>query len=305
MAEQKSDYDIQQEKIDARMSRIKRKIVVMSGKGGVGKTTVTVNLANALREMGATVGVLDVDIHGPNVPKMFGCEDASLDSPDGVTIYPVEAENGIKVISLSFALPDPEDAIIWRGAMKMGVIRQFLGDVEWGDLDYLIIDTPPGTGDEQLTVVQSIKGMTGTIIVTTPQQVAILDSRRSVTFARRCALPIIGIVENMSGLKCPDCGTEIPVFGKGGGKNMALEMNVPFLGAVPMELDLMNAEDNGKEWVSEPGTHPSVDALKAIADKIQNGDACTTGRDMHFINTGSCSPEACAHCTSNCSSKKN
>ncbi|MBQ0071619.1 MAG: Mrp/NBP35 family ATP-binding protein [Spirochaetales bacterium] len=304
MAEQKSDYDIQTEKINARMSRIKRKIIVMSGKGGVGKTTVTVNLANALRALGATVGVLDVDIHGPNVGKMFGCENGELGSPDGVTLIPVEAENGIKVMSLSFALPDPEDAIIWRGAMKMSAIRQFLGDTEWGDLDYLIIDTPPGTGDEQLTAIQSIPNMTGAIIVTTPQQVAILDSRRSVTFARRCGLPIIGVVENMSGLKCPDCGTEIPVFGIGGGQNMALEMNVPFLGRVPMELDLMNAEDNGQEWVKEPGTHPSAEALRAIADKIQNGDACTTGRSMSFINTSSCSPEACAHCTSNCSSKK-
>lgn len=304
MAEQKSDYDIQTEKINNRMSRIKRKIIVMSGKGGVGKTTVTVNLANALRAMGATVGVLDVDIHGPNVGKMFGCEDGELGSPDGVTLIPVEAANGIKVMSLSFALPDPEDAVIWRGAMKMSAIRQFLGDTEWGDLDYLIIDTPPGTGDEQLTAIQSIPNMTGAIIVTTPQQVAILDSRRSVTFARRCGLPIIGVVENMSGLKCPDCGTEIPVFGIGGGQNMALEMNVPFLGRVPMELDLMNAEDNGQEWVQEPGTHPSAEALRAIADKIQNGDACTTGRAMSYINTSSCSPEACAHCTSNCSSKK-
>ena len=301
---QKSEYDLQTERIDRRMADISRKIVVMSGKGGVGKTTVAVNLAFALSEMGKKVGILDCDIHGPNVAKMLGVRDAELYSPDGKTMIPVEAKNGIKVMSLAFALPDPDDAIIWRGAMKMGVIRQFLGDTEWGTLDYLIIDTPPGTGDEQLTVVQSIKDITGAIIVTTPQEVAILDSRRSVTFARKCGLPIIGVIENMSGLKCPSCGTEIPVFGKNGGRNMALEMNTPFLGAIPMELDLMKSEDSGEEWIKDT-THPSAEALVAIAEKLEKGNACTTGREMNYLGTSSCSPEACAHCTSNCSSRKN
>ncbi len=300
---EKSEYDLQTERIDGRMAEISRKIVVMSGKGGVGKTTVAVNLAFALSEMGKKVGILDCDIHGPNVAKMLGVKDAEIFSPDGVTMYPVTAKNGIEVMSLAFALPDPDDAVIWRGAMKMGVIRQFLGDTEWGALDYLIIDTPPGTGDEQLTVVQSIKDITGAIIVTTPQDVAILDSRRSVTFARKCGLPIIGVIENMSGLKCPQCGTEIPVFGKNGGRNMALEMNTPFLGAIPMEIDLMKSEDSGEEWIKDT-THPSAEALVAIADKLENGDACTTGREMNYLGTSSCSPEACAHCTSDCSSRK-
>ena len=304
MAENKSEYDIQSEKIESRMSRIKRKIVVMSGKGGVGKTTVTVNLASSLAEMGLKVGVLDTDVHGPNVGKMFGVENESVFSPDGVVMYPVEAKNGVKIMSLAFVIGNPDEAVIWRGAMKMGAIRQFLGDTEWGDLDYLIIDTPPGTGDEQLTVVQSISDLTGAIIVTTPQSVAILDSRRSVTFARRCGVPIIGVIENMSGLKCPGCGTEIPVFGKGGGRNMCLEMNVPFLGEIPMELDLMEAEDSGKEWVKEGKSHPSAEAILEIANKLEYSDACTTGREMNRLGTSSCSPEACAHCTSNCSSKK-
>ncbi len=300
---QKSEYDLQTERIDSRMAAISRKIVVMSGKGGVGKTTVAVNLAFALSEMGKKVGILDCDIHGPNVAKMLGVKDAEIFSPDGQTMYPVTAKNGIEVMSLAFALPDPDDAVIWRGAMKMGVIRQFLGDTEWGTLDYLIIDTPPGTGDEQLTVVQSIKDITGAIIVTTPQDVAILDSRRSVTFARKCGLPIIGVIENMSGLKCPECGTEIPVFGKNGGRNMALEMNTPFLGAIPMEIDLMKSEDSGEEWIKDT-THPSAEALVAIADKLENGDACTTGREMNYLGSSSCSPEACAHCTSECPSRK-
>ncbi len=300
---EKSEYDLQTERIDSRMAQISRKIVVMSGKGGVGKTTVAVNLAFALSEMGKKVGILDCDIHGPNVAKMLGVKDAEIFSSDGQTMYPVTAKNGIEVMSLAFALPDPDDAVIWRGAMKMGVIRQFLGDTEWGTLDYLIIDTPPGTGDEQLTVVQSIKDITGAVIVTTPQEVAILDSRRSVTFARKCGLPIIGVIENMSGLKCPECGTEIPVFGKNGGRNMALEMNTPFLGAIPMEIDLMKSEDSGEEWIKDT-THPSAEALVAIADKLENGDACTTGREMNYLGSSSCSPEACAHCTSDCSSRK-
>ena len=304
MPENKSDYDIQNEKIEKRMSLIKRKIVVMSGKGGVGKTTVTVNLASSLAEMGLKVGVLDTDVHGPNVGKMFGVENESVFSPDGVVMYPVEAKNGVKIMSLAFVIGNPDEAVIWRGAMKMGAIRQFLGDTEWGELDYLIIDTPPGTGDEQLTVVQSIPDLTGAIIVTTPQIVAILDSRRSVTFARRTGVPIIGVIENMSGLKCPECGTEIPVFGKGGGRNMCLDMNVPFLGAIPMELDLMKAEDSGKEWVEEGTSHPSREAIMEIADKLEHSDACTTGREMNRLGTSSCSPDACAHCSSNCPSKQ-
>lgn len=301
---EKSEYDLQSERIDERMRLIKRKIIVMSGKGGVGKTTVTVNLARALSKMGCSVGILDCDIHGPNVAKMLGVKDAELMSPDGKTMLPVVTDDGMEVMSLAFALPDPDDAIIWRGAMKMGVIRQFLGDTEWGTLDYLIIDTPPGTGDEQLTVVQSVPDLTGAIIVTTPQSVAILDSRRSVTFARKCGVPIIGVIENMSGLKCPNCGTEIPVFGRNGGRNMALEMNTPFLGSVPMELDLMESEDRGDDWIKDT-THPSAEALYKIAEKLEKGDACTTGREMNYLGTSSCSPEACAHCTSNCPSKKN
>lgn len=172
-----------------------------------------------------------------------------------------------------------------------------------GTLDYLIIDTPPGTGDEQLTVVQSISDLTGAIIVTTPQEVAILDSRRSVTFARKCGIPIIGVIENMSGLKCPNCGTEIPVFGKNGGKNMALEMNTPFLGSIPMELELMESEDKGEDWVKET-THPSAQKIREIAEKLEKGDACTTGREMNRLGTSACSPEACAHCSSSCSSKE-
>ncbi|MDY5930430.1 MAG: Mrp/NBP35 family ATP-binding protein [Candidatus Ornithospirochaeta sp.] len=298
------EYEIQNARIRERMDKIGRKIMIMSGKGGVGKTTVTVNLANALVDMGCTVGVLDTDLHGPNVAKMLGCENAELGSEDGTTILPVEPRKGLKVMSLSFALDDPDAPVIWRGSMKMGAIRQFLGDVDWGTLDYLLIDTPPGTGDEQLTICQSIPELTGSIIVTTPQQVAILDSRRSVNFSRKLGVAIIGVIENMSGLRCPGCGEEIPIFGKGGGRKMCQEMHVPFLGEIPMEIGLMQAEDSGKEWVAEPGAHPSAEALKAIANEINNGTACSTSRDTSFLGTPSCKPSACASCTSNCPSRK-
>lgn len=301
---QNDEYEMQNQRIRERMDKIGRKIMILSGKGGVGKTTVTVNLANALVDMGCTVGVLDVDIHGPNVAKMFGCEGEELGSPDGVTMIPIEPRKGLKVMSLSFALPDPSAPIIWRGSLKMSAIRQFLSDCEWGTLDYLLIDTPPGTGDEQLTVIQAIPEMTGAIIVTTPQEVAVLDSRRSVGFARKCGLAIIGVVENMSGLKCPHCGEEIPIFGKGGGKRMCQEMHVPFLGEIPMELDLCKAEDNGESFVSENGTHPSADALREIANKLNFGTACSTSRDTSFLGTSFCSPSACASCSSNCPSRK-
>lgn len=298
------EYEEQNKKIKERMDRIGRKIMIMSGKGGVGKTTVTVNLANELVDMGCTVGVLDVDLHGPNVAKMFGAEGMELSSPDGVTMYPVEVRKGLKVMSLSFALEDPEAPVIWRGSMKNSAIRQFLGDTEWGNLGYLLIDTPPGTGDEQLTVTQSIPALTGAIIVTTPQSVAVLDSKRSVTFARKCGMAIIGVIENMSGLKCPHCGKEIYIFGKDGGKNMCSEMHVPFLGAIPMEVELCEAEDKGENWAKEDGVHPSRDAFKEIANKINYGTACSTSRDTSFLGTSFCSPSACASCSSNCPSKK-
>ena len=303
MADVNDEYAAQDLRIRERLDKIGRKIMIMSGKGGVGKTTVTVNLANALVDMGCRVGVLDTDLHGPNVAVMFGCKDAELFSDDGTTLVPIEPREGLKVMSLAFALEDPDAPVIWRGTLKNSAIRQFIGDVDWGELDYLLIDTPPGTGDEQLTVCQTIPELTGSIIVTTPQEVAVLDARRSVNFSRKLGVAIIGVIENMSGLVCPHCGEEIPLFGKGGGKKMCQEMHVPFLGAVPMEVGLPEAEDSGVAWVEQAG-HPSAEALKAIANEINNGTACSTSRDTSFLGTPSCKPSACASCTSNCPSRK-
>lgn len=294
----------QDKKIREHMDKIGRKILVMSGKGGVGKTTVTINLANALVDAGCTVGILDTDLHGPNVAKMLGCEDGRLDSEDGVNFIPVEARPGLKVVSLSFAIPDPDAPIVWRGPMKMAAIRQFLADVEWGTLDYLLIDSPPGTGDEQLTVCQSIPEMTGSIIVTTPQAVAVLDARRSVNFSRKLGVAILGVIENMSGLFCPECNTEIPVFGIGGGKRMSEDMHVPFLGRVPLEIPLREAEDGGASWLSIAPDSPSAQAFKNIAMIINEGTACSTSRDTSFAGTSGCKPTACASCSSDCPSRK-
>jgi Mrp family chromosome partitioning ATPase len=233
-------------KVD-RMARVKHKIIIASGKGGVGKSTVTVNLARALQMKGFKVGVLDADITGPDIAKLLGIEDGRLiQGPDG--IEPVEAE-GIKAASMAFVLSSRDSPVVWRGPMKMAAIKQFIQDVDWGDLDFLLIDLPPGTSDEPLTVVQLIPELAGAIIVTTPQEVALLDSRKAVNMVRAMKIPVLGIVENMSGLICPHCGESISVFGAGGGERMAREMDERFLGAVPMDPSVCALGDSGKTFV--------------------------------------------------------
>ena len=252
--------------VSDRMSKIKHKIMVMSGKGGVGKTTVAVNLAFALAAKGFEVGLIDADIHGPNVPKMLGIEKEHPTVGDGA-ILPVMVPPRLKVISMAFLVPDTDLPIIWRGPMKMSAIRQFLSDVEWGELDYLIIDLPPGTGDEPLSVSQLIGDMDGSIIVTTPQDVALLDSRKTVNFARQLGTPILGIVENMSGFKCPKCGEKIDLFKVGGGKKSAEEMGVPFLGEVPIDPKIVEDADSGKPFVL--GRSDASLSFEKIADEIK------------------------------------
>lgn len=294
----------QDEKIINNMNKIGRKILIMSGKGGVGKTTVTINLARALVSQGHTVGILDTDIHGPNTAKMLGCENQQLmqGEEEGV-ILPVETPEGIKVVSLSFALGSPDQAVIFRGPMKLGVIKQFLGDVQWGTLDYLLIDSPPGTGDEQLTVCQTITDLTGCIIVTTPQQVAILDARRSVDFAHQLDLNIIGVIENMSYFTCPDCGKKIQIFGKDGGKNLCVDSHIPFLGGIPMESDLQSAEDCGVNWIMSRPDSESAKAFASIASFVHSSTKPTEGV-IYIPKDENCSPSSCATCTADCPSRK-
>ena len=233
-------------KVD-RMARVKHKIIIASGKGGVGKSTVTVNLARALQMKGFKVGVLDADITGPDIPKLLGIEEARLmQGQDG--IMPAEAD-GIKAASMALILSSRDSPVVWRGPMKMAAIKQFIQDVDWGDLDFLLIDLPPGTSDEPLSVVQLIPELAGAIIVTTPQEVALLDSRKAVNMVRAMKIPVLGIVENMSGLICPHCGESISIFGSGGGERMAQEMDERFLGAVPMDPSVCALGDSGKTFV--------------------------------------------------------
>jgi len=243
-----SDKDFEErQKLEQRLCRIKRKIVVLSGKGGVGKSTVAVNLAVALSMDGWSVGLLDADIHGPSVPTMLGLENLKPLSGDG-DILPVEL-GGLKVMSLGFFLSSQDDAVIWRGPMKMGALKQFLRDTAWGDLDFLIIDSPPGTGDEPLSICQLIGNLDGAIIVTTPQRLAEVDVRKSVSFCRHLEVPVLGVVENMSGFVCPRCGEVTTVFRSGAGRRIAEDMGVPYLGSIPMDPAIAEASDDGRPFI--------------------------------------------------------
>ncbi len=255
-------------KLEKAMSQIKHKIVVMSGKGGVGKSTVAVNLAMALAQSGKKVGLLDIDIHGPSVPKMLHVEGAQVGADNG-RIIPVEAY-GIKVVSLGFLLDSPDSAVIWRGPMKIGVIKQFLLDVAWGALDYLVIDSPPGTGDEPLTVCQLLMkgGNAGAVVVTTPQAVAATDVSKSLNFCEQMNFPVIGIVENMSGFVCPHCGKITQIFSKGAGDDLAMRYEVPLLGSIPIDPLVCCGGDSGLPFISGTSESPTKSAFSKIVESI-------------------------------------
>lgn len=258
----------QNKRLRERMSKVRNTIVVMSGKGGVGKSTVATNLAFRLAQDGFEVGLVDVDIHGPNIPKMLGIEGRSFQGTQE-EIDPVEVLPNLKVASIAFAVSDPDAPFIWRGPMKMGAIRQFLADVVWGDLDYLIVDTPPGTGDEPLTVFQTLPKVSGAVVVTTPQDVAILDSRKSVGFAKKMNVRVLGIVENMSGFVCPHCGEMTDLFSKGGGEKAAKDLDVAFLGRIPLEPKIVMAGDGGSPYIASEPESVTGKALESIILKVQ------------------------------------
>jgi len=262
----KKEMELQGKAVSDGLSKVKYKIMVMSGKGGVGKTTVAVNLAITLAAKGLEVGIVDADLHGPNVPKMLGVDKMFPGAGEG-KILPVTVPPRLKVISMALLLRDSDIPVIWRGPMKMTAIKQFFSDVEWGELDYLIIDLPPGTGDEPLSVVQLISDVDGSIIVTTPQEVALLDSRKTVNFAKQLETPIIGIVENMSGLVCPKCGEKIDLFKVGGGERSAKEMEVPFLGAIPIDPKIVEDSDSGKPFILSRSE--ASESFENIADKVR------------------------------------
>jgi ATP-binding protein involved in chromosome partitioning len=229
------------------LMRIRNKIVVLSGKGGVGKSTIAVNYAVSLMQEGKRVGLLDVDIHGPSIPTMLGLENIPLESGTHGLI-PVDWK-GIKVMSIGFLLQSPDDAVIWRGPRKSAVIKEFLRDVDWGDLDYLIIDSPPGTGDELLSVFQLSGEIRGAIVVTTPQKIAAVDARKSITFCHQSQIPVLGVIENMNGFTCPKCGEITEIFPAGAGRRIAEEMKIPYLGSIPMDLRIARKADEGMAFV--------------------------------------------------------
>jgi len=261
----------ERQKLQSRLCRVRHKVLVLSGKGGVGKSTVAVNLAMALRTAGKRVGLLDIDIHGPSIPTMLGLEHAAVQGLSD-ELMPVETA-GLKVVSTGFFLRSQDDALIWRGPLKMGVIKQFLKDVAWGDLDFLIIDSPPGTGDEPLSVCQLIGRLDGAVIVTTPQKVAAVDVRKSITFCRQLAVPVLGVVENMNGFVCPRCGDITFIFGNGGGRRMAAEMKVPFLGSIPIDPEVAEASEKGQAYVYNYALSATARIISDIVQPIAALDA--------------------------------
>jgi len=273
---------------------IKHKIMVLSGKGGVGKSTVATGLALSLARKGKKVGLMDIDITGPNVPKMLGLEQADLNVEEG-QIHPADGPSGLKVISMAFLLEDPDKPVIWRGPIKLGAIQQFIGDVAWGELDALIIDFPPGTSDEPLTVSQSLPGIDGVVIVTTPQEVALLDSRKSINFAKTISVPVLGVVENMRGYNLR--GTTTPnsefsiigpggvpieslsdedgnwemtldIFKSGGGEESSNEMGVPFLGALPFDPGIVRGGDDGVHRIIAEPDGETARAFESIVERV-------------------------------------
>jgi ATP-binding protein involved in chromosome partitioning len=259
--QRKHQYE-QEQKLKLRLSKIKHKIAIISGKGGVGKSTVTANLAMAFAMQGhkGKVGVLDADIHGPCIPKMLGLKGQTLIGGPGGMLFPVTGKLGIRVVSMDFLLPNDETPVIWRGPLKMRAIQQFLSDVTWGELDYLFTDLPPGTGDESLSIMQLISDMDGVVIVTIPSEVSQAVVKKAITFAKQLGIPIIGIVENMSGFVCPDCGAKVNIFRVGGGKKIAEDMSVPYLGSIPIDPNICIESDNGVPFVAGNKTSPTTEA---------------------------------------------
>lgn len=248
------------------LGKIKHKYIVMSGKGGVGKSSTAVNLSIALAKKGAKVGLMDVDLHGPDIPRMLGLN-GLMDMNDAQMLLPKKYSENLSAVSVESLTEGNDDAIIWRGPVKYSVIQQFIGQVAWGELDYLLIDAPPGTGDEPLTIAQTIKDARA-VIVTTPQKVALADVRKSINFCRTVDLEMLGLIENMSGLVCPHCDCSVDLFGSGGGEQTASQMGVPFLGKVPFDPEMVICGDAGQAYQDQYADAPVTKAFEAIAERM-------------------------------------
>jgi len=255
------------EQLKQNMSKIKHKILVLSNKGGVGKSSIAINLACSLSEKGFKVGILDADLHGPSVAKMLGFEGKRLQgSPEG--IIPMSVSSNLTAVSMASLIENSDAPLIWRGPLKMMALKQFLGEVKWGNLDFLIIDSPPGTGDEPLSICQLIPELEGGVIVTTPQKVALLDSRKCINFLKNLKIPILGIIENMSGLKCPHCGNNIDLFKSGGGEKAAREFKIPFLGKIPIDLNMVDSTDEGKPYIFQYKNSETAQTFNKVVELI-------------------------------------
>jgi Mrp family chromosome partitioning ATPase len=260
-----------EQRLTETLSTIKRKYVVLSGKGGVGKSTVAVNIAVGLALKGMKTGLLDTDLHGPSVPKMLGLEEF-MTTGDETHLEPaIRYDGNLKVMSVQFLLQNLHDSVIWRGPLKHAVISQFIGHTVWGDLDFLIIDSPPGTGDEPLSVIQTANP-DGAIIVTTPQDVATFDVRKSIDFCKKLNLPVTGVVENMSGFICPHCNNETAIFSTGGGRRMAEELGIPFLGSIPIDPQFVLHSDKGNAIINIQTGGKGIEAIKGILEKLSGND---------------------------------
>ncbi|MEM1587628.1 MAG: Mrp/NBP35 family ATP-binding protein [Candidatus Bathyarchaeia archaeon] len=258
----------QEEMLKKRMKKVKHKVAVISGKGGVGKSIVTANIALSFAKKGYKIGILDADFHGPSIPKILGVRGSKLEaSPLG--ILPVTGPLNIKIVSIDFLLPKDETPVVWRGPLKMNAIRQFLSEVAWGDLDILFIDLPPGTGDEPLSVIKLIPEMSGVVVVTTPSEVSQLVVKKSIEFAKELSIPVIGVIENMSGFACPNCGFQINLFNVGGGEKIAKELNVPFLGKIPLDIELSQSADEGTPLIIKKSNSKVLKSFFNITNKVE------------------------------------
>ncbi|HET97682.1 MAG TPA: ATP-binding protein [Desulfurivibrio alkaliphilus] len=286
--------------IDQALGRIRHKILVMSGKGGVGKSTVAVNLAVGLAGKGFRVGLMDVDLHGPDISRMLNLSDTPTTSSEG-RILPLPAGDNLRVISLENMMENRDDPIIWRGPLKYQAIRRFIADVDWGELDYLVIDAPPGTGDEPMTVAQTIKDAKA-LVVTTPQKVALADVRKSINFCGHVGMKVLGLVENMSGFVCPHCGKTAELFKSGGGERLAQEFDLPFLGRIPLDPRVMLSGDDGSPFLTG-GESPAVTAMSQVVARVNAALPVATGVPHSLAATpaatstcgcgGKCDPNLC------------
>lgn len=254
--------------VDSSLKKIKNKYIILSGKGGVGKSSTSVNLSVALASKGFKIGLMDVDLHGPDVPRMLGLK-GMLDLSKDNKLNPIRYSENLKVVSIESMIASKDDAIIWRGPLKYSAIRQFIGEVEWGELDFLIIDSPPGTGDEPLTIAQTIRDAKA-IIVTTPQEVSLADVRKSISFCRTVKLDILGLIENMSGFVCPHCTKMIELFGSGGGEKTAGSAGIPFLGRIPFDPNVVSCGDNGISFQEKYSDTDVTRAFMELADKLSS-----------------------------------